>query len=176
MKALILAAGRGTRVQPLTRSLPKPMLPILNKPVMEYLIDLLRDHHVHEIVINTSYLSSEIESYFRDGSRFGVEIAYSFEGSLRDGQLHDEPLGSAGAIRRIQDHSGFFDETFFVLCGDAVIDLDLSLMAAEHRRHKAIASIALAEVDRQDVSSYGVVVTSPDGWIQDFQEIGRAHV
>lgn len=170
MKALILAAGRGTRVQPLTYSIPKPMLPILNKPVMEYLIDLLRDHRVHEIVINTSYLSSEIESYFRDGSRFGVEIAYSFEGSLRDGKLHDEPLGSAGAIRRIQDHSGFFDETFFVLCGDAVIDLDLSLMAAEHRRRRAIASIALAEVDRQEVSSYGVVVTSPEGWIQDFQE------
>jgi len=170
MKALILAAGRGTRVRPLTRSTPKPMLPILNKPVMEYLIDLLRDHHVHEIVINTSYLPTEIESYFRDGARFGVEIAYSFEGSLREGQLHDEPLGSAGAIRRIQDHSGFFDETFFVLCGDALIDLDLSLMAAEHRRRRAIASIALAEVDRQEVSSYGVVVTDPDGWIQDFQE------
>src|SRR5260370_18213107 len=170
MKALILAAGRGTRVQPLTRSIPKPMLPILNKPVMEYLIDLLREHRIHEIVINTSYLSTEIESYFRDGARFGVEIAYSFEGSLRDGQLHDEPLGSAGAIRRIQDHSGFFDETFFVLCGDAVIDLDLTLMAAEHKRRRAIASIALAEVDRSEVSSYGVVVTDPDGWIQDFQE------
>jgi mannose-1-phosphate guanylyltransferase len=170
MKALILAAGRGTRVQPLTRSIPKPMLPILNKPVMEYLIDLLREHRVHEIVINTSYLSTEIESYFRDGSRFGVEIAYSFEGSLRDGKLHDEPLGSAGAIRRIQDHSGFFDESFFVLCGDAVIDLDLSLMAAEHKRQRAIASIALAEVNRSEVSSYGVVVTSPEGWIQDFQE------
>jgi mannose-1-phosphate guanylyltransferase len=170
MKALILAAGRGTRVQPLTRSIPKPMLPILNKPVLEYLIDLLREHRIHEIVINTSYLSTEIESYFRDGARFGVEIAYSFEGSLRDGQLHDEPLGSAGAIRRVQDHSGFFDETFFVLCGDAVIDLDLSLMAAEHRRRKAIASIAMAEVDRAEVSSYGVVVTDPDGWIQDFQE------
>ena len=170
MKALILAAGRGTRVQPLTRSIPKPMLPILNKPVMEYLIDLLRDHRVHEIVINTSYLSSEIESYFRDGSRFGVQIAYSFEGSLRDGALFDEPLGSAGAIRRIQDHSGFFDESFFVICGDALIDLDLSLMAAEHKRHGAIASIALAEVDRHEVSSYGVVVTNPDGWIQDFQE------
>ena len=170
MKALILAAGRGTRVQPLTRSIPKPMLPILNKPVMEYLIDLLREHRVHEIVINTSYLSTEIESYFRDGSRFGVEIAYSFEGSLRDGKLLDEPLGSAGAIRRIQDHSGFFDESFFVLCGDAVIDLDLSLMAAEHKRRRAVASIALAEVDRSEVSSYGVVVTSAEGWIQDFQE------
>lgn len=170
MKALILAAGRGTRVQPLTRTTPKPMLPILNKPVMEYLIDLLREHHVSEIVINTSYLSADIESYFRDGARFGVNIAYSFEGSLRDGRLHDEPLGSAGAIRRIHDFSGFFDEPFFVLCGDALIDLDLTLMAAEHRRRRAIASIALAEVDRQEVSSYGVVVTDNDGWIQDFQE------
>ena len=170
MKALILAAGRGTRVQPLTRSIPKPMLPILNKPVMETLICLLRDHGVRQIVINTSYLSAEIESYFRDGERFGVEIAYSFEGSLRDGRLVDEPLGSAGSIRRIQDHSGFFDETFFVLCGDALIDLDLTRMANEHRSRGAIASIALAEVDRQEVSSYGVVVTSPEGWIRDFQE------
>ena len=170
MKALILAAGRGTRVQPLTRSIPKPMLPILNKPVMETLIDLLRDHGVKQIVINTSYLSSEIESYFRDGARFGVEIAYSFEGFLRGGRLQDEPLGSAGSIRRIQDHSGFFDENFFVLCGDALVDLDLTRMAAEHRRRGAIASIALAEVDRQEVSSYGVVVTDRDGWIRDFQE------
>ncbi|SPE36608.1 Mannose-1-phosphate guanyltransferase [Candidatus Sulfopaludibacter sp. SbA6] len=170
MKALILAAGKGTRVQPLTRSIPKPMLPILNKPVMETLIDLLRDHGVTQIVINTSYLATEIESYFRDGERFGVEIAYSFEGSLREGRLHDEPLGSAGSIRRIQDHSGFFDETFFVLCGDALIDLDLTRMAEEHRRRGAIASIALAEVDRQEVSSYGVVVTDAEGWIRDFQE------
>ena len=170
MKALILAAGRGTRVQPLTRSTPKPMLPVLNKPVMESLIELLREHGVSEIVINTSYLSNEIESYFRDGARFGVEIAYSFEGALRDGRLHDEPLGSCGAIRRIQNHSGFFDETFFVLCGDALIDLDLSRMAAEHRRRQAVASIALTEVPREEVSSYGVVVTDADGWIRDFQE------
>jgi mannose-1-phosphate guanylyltransferase len=170
MKALILAAGRGTRVQPLTRSIPKPMLPILNKPVMESLIELLREHGVREIVINTSYLSAEIESYFRDGARFGVEIAYSFEGALRGGKLYDEPLGSAGAIRRIQDHSGFFDEPFFVLCGDALIDLDLSRMAARHREARAIASIALAEVPREEVSSYGVVVTDPEGWIRDFQE------
>ena len=170
MKALILAAGRGTRVQPLTQSIPKPMLPILNKPVMETLIELLRHHGVNQIVINTSYLSAEIESYFRDGQRLGVEIAYSFEGSLQDGQILDQPLGSAGSIRRIQDHSGFFDEPFFVLCGDALINLDLTRMAAEHRRRGAIATIALAEVDRQEVSSYGVVVTNPDGWIRDFQE------
>jgi mannose-1-phosphate guanylyltransferase len=170
MKALILAAGRGTRVQPLTRSIPKPMLPILNKPVMESLIELLREHGVREMVINTSYLSNEIESYFRDGARFGVDIAYSFEGSLRDGRLYDEPLGSAGAIRRIHDHSGFFDEPFFVLCGDALIDLDLTAMAARHHERRAIASIALAEVDRQEVSSYGVVVTDEEGWICDFQE------
>ena len=103
MKALILAAGRGTRVQPLTRSIPKPMLPILNKPVMEYLIDLLREHRVHEIVINTSYLSTEIESYFRDGSRFGVEIAYSFEGLAAGRQTARR---TAGIRRRHTAHTG----------------------------------------------------------------------
>ena len=95
MKALILAAGRGTRVQPLTYSTPKPMLPIINRPVMEFLIDLLVQHGVRQIMINTSYLSNEIESYFRDGSRFGAEIGYSFEGRKESGRLIDEPVGSA---------------------------------------------------------------------------------
>lgn len=146
------------------------MLPILNKPVMETIVDLLRDHGVRQIVVNTSYLADEIESYFRDGSRFGVEMAYSFEGVLRDGGLRDEPVGSAGAIRRIQDHSGFFDEPFFVLCGDAVIDLDLTALARFHREHGAVATIAMARVAPCDVSSYGIVVTDAEGRIRSFQE------
>ena len=80
MKAMILAAGKGTRVQPITHIIPKPMIPILQKPVMEFILELLKEHGFKEIMVNVSHLAEEIENYFRDGQRFGVEIAYSFEG------------------------------------------------------------------------------------------------
>src|SRR3979490_3065525 len=80
MKAVILAGGQGTRIRPLSETTPKPMIPIVNKPVMEFLVELLRQHGFDQIMISTSYLAKDIEHYFRDGSRFGVEIAYSFEG------------------------------------------------------------------------------------------------
>ena len=82
MKAMILAAGKGTRIRPITYTIPKPMIPILQKPVMEFLLELLRQHGFDEIMVNVSHLAEEIESYFRDGQRFGVQIAYSFEGKL----------------------------------------------------------------------------------------------
>lgn len=170
MKALILAAGRGTRVRPFTRRTPKPMLPILGTPVMETLVGQLRDAGVDDIVVNTSYLSEHIENYFRDGRNHGVRMAYSFEGRMEDGSLVDEPVGSAGAIRRIQEHSGFFDEPFVVLCGDALIDLDLKSAAQSHVRRKAMASLVLKEVEEQEVSNYGVAVTDDEGRIIAFQE------
>ena len=87
MKAMILAAGKGTRVQPITHVIPKPMIPILQKPVMEFLLELLKEHGFTEVMVNVSHLAEEIENYFRDGQRFGVEIAYSFEGRIEDGEL-----------------------------------------------------------------------------------------
>ncbi len=173
MKALILAAGRGTRVRPLTDQLPKPMIPIINKPVMEFLVEHLQRFGITQIMINTSYLSPQIERYFGDGRRFSVDIAYSFEGHLEGDRLIDMPLGSAGAIRKIHDHSGFFDEPFVVLCGDAVIDLDLGELIEFHRQKKALASMALLEVSRDEVSSYGVVVQDTSGRITEFQEKPR---
>jgi len=170
MKALILAAGKGTRVRPITQTIPKPMIPIVNKPVMETLVDLLRSNGVYEIMVNTSYLSREIEHYFRDGWRVGVDMAYSFEGRLENNELIDEPLGSAGAMQKIQEHSGFFDETFVVLCGDAFIDIDLNLLLRKHRQKGALATIALTQVASEDVSNYGVVVTDDSGKILEFQE------
>src|SRR5688572_1422139 len=119
MKAVILAGGKGTRVRPITETVPKPMIPIINKPVMEFLIDLLRIQGFDEIIVSTSYLASQIENYFRDGSRFGVRLAYSFEGYFLDGELVPDGLGAAGGLKKIQEHSGFFDDTFAVLCGDA---------------------------------------------------------
>ncbi len=170
MKAMILAAGKGTRMRPMTYTIPKPLISILQKPVMEFLVELLRQHGFTQIMVNVSHLANEIEGYFRDGQRFGVEIAYSFEGQIVDGELVGKPLGSAGGLRRIQDFQPFFDQTFVVLCGDALIDLDLTAAVKWHREKGAIATVIMKNVPREDVSSYGVVVTDEMGRIKSFQE------
>lgn len=170
MKAMILAAGKGTRVRPITYTIPKPMIPILQKPVMEFLLELLRQHGFTEIMVNVSHLANEIESYFRDGQRFGVQIGYSFEGRIVDGELVGEALGSAGGMRRIQDFYPFFNDTFVVLCGDALIDLNLTEAVKQHREKGAIATIVTKTVPREEVSSYGVVVMDESGRIKAFQE------
>ncbi|NJL60977.1 MAG: NDP-sugar synthase [Methylacidiphilales bacterium] len=170
MKAMILAAGKGTRVRPITYTTPKPMISILQKPVMEFLLELLRQHGFDQIMVNVSHLADEIESYFRDGQKFGVEIAYSFEGKIVDGNLIGEAVGSAGGMKRIQDFSPFFDDTFVVLCGDALIDLDLTEAVKWHRSKGSIATIITKTVPQEEVSSYGVVVTDDGGRVKAFQE------
>lgn len=168
---MILAAGKGTRVRPLTYDLPKPMIPILGKPVMAYLVEHLARYGITEIMVNVSYLHEKIEEYFGEGHQFGVQIGYSFEGyTNNDGEVVPEPLGSAGGMRKIQDFGRFFDETTIVLCGDAIIDLDIKSALFEHRRKGALATVITREVPWDKVSSYGVVVTDDDGRIQAFQE------
>ncbi|MFL6633781.1 MAG: sugar phosphate nucleotidyltransferase [Massilia sp.] len=171
MKAMILAAGKGTRVRPLTYDLPKPMIPVLGKPVMAYLIEHLRKHGVTEIMVNVSHLHEKIEEYFGEGEQYGVQIGYSFEGYTKeDGEVVAVPIGSAGGMKKIQEFGGFFDDTTIVLCGDALIDLDLKAALAEHRRKGAMASVITKEVPWDKVSSYGVVVTDKNGRITQFQE------
>ena len=170
MKAMILAAGKGTRVRPITYRIPKPMIPILQKPVMEFLVELLRQHGVDQIMVNVSHLAKEIEDYFRDGQKFGVDIAYSFEGRIEDGELIGEALGSAGGMKRIQDFYPYFDDTFIVLCGDALIDLDLTAALKWHKEKGSMATVIMKSIPREQVSSYGVVVTDEAGRIQSFQE------
>ena len=170
MKAMILAAGKGTRVRPITHTIPKPMIPILQKPVMEFLLELLREHGFTEIMVNVSHLAEEIENYFRDGQRFGVEIAYSFEGRIEDGELIGDAMGSAGGLKKIQNFQRFFDDTFVVLCGDALVDLDLTEAVKRHKAKGALASLITKRVPRDQVSSYGVVVTDEDGRVRSFQE------
>ncbi|HEY9814023.1 MAG TPA: NDP-sugar synthase, partial [Candidatus Sericytochromatia bacterium] len=171
MKAMILAAGKGTRVRPITYTIPKPLIPILQKPVMEFLLELLRQHGFDQVMVNVSHLANEIESYFRDGQRFGVEIAYSFEGRIEEnGELVGEAVGSAGGMKRIQDFHPFFDDTFVVLCGDALIDLDLTAAVKWHKEKGAIATVVMKSVPKEEVPSYGVVVTDETGKIKAFQE------
>jgi len=171
MKAMILAAGKGTRVRPLTYDLPKPMIPILGKPVMAYLVEHLAKYGVTEIMVNVSYLHDKIEEYFGEGHQFGVQIGYSFEGYTKDdGEVVPQPIGSAGGMKKIQEFGGFFDDTTIVLCGDALIDLDLKSALFEHKRKGALASVITREVPWDKVSSYGVVVTDKEGRITEFQE------
>jgi mannose-1-phosphate guanylyltransferase len=170
MKAMILAAGKGTRVRPLTHQLAKPMIPVLGKPVMEYLVEQLARYGFREIMVNISHLAAQVENYFGDGRRWGVEIGYSFEGHISDGETIAEPLGSAGGVRRIQDFGGFFDDTFLVVCGDAVIDLDLAAVLRKHWQSGAVASMVVSEVPRERVSNYGVVVCNDEGRITAYQE------
>ena len=170
MKAMILAAGKGTRVQPLTYDLPKPMIPILGKPVMEYLVEHLAKFGIKKIMVNVSHLHEKIESYFGDGRRFGVEIGYSYEGKLVNGEMQPQAIGSAGGMRKIQDFGGFFDETTLVICGDALIDLDIGAALFEHRAKGAIASIVTKQVAADEVSNYGIVVADAANRVLSFQE------
>lgn len=171
MKAMILAAGKGTRVRPLTYDLPKPMIPILGKPVMAYLVEHLAKYGVRDIMVNVSYLHEKIEDYFGEGDQFGVQIGYSFEGYINDqGEEIPQPIGSAGGMKKIQEFGGFFDETTIVLCGDALIDLDLKSALFEHKRKGASASVITKAVAWDQVSNYGVVVSDNDGKVLSFQE------
>jgi mannose-1-phosphate guanylyltransferase len=169
-KAMILAAGQGTRVRPLTKYTPKPMVPILGKPVMEYLVEHLASHGIRQIMVNVAFLHWKIENYFGNGARWGVELGYSYEGVREQGEVVCKPVGSAGGMRKIQDFGGFFDETFLVLCGDAIIDMDITAAIAEHKAKGAIASVVTLDVPREDTKNYGIVVADADGRVTSFQE------
>lgn len=170
MKAMILAAGKGTRARPLTHVVPKPMIPLMRKPVMESIIEHLRAYGFNQLMVNTSYLSTAIENYFRDGTAWGVEIGYSYEGVMEEHTFVDHTLGSAGGMKRIQDFSGFFDDTFVVVCGDALIDVNFDEVLAFHRARKSIATLVMKPVEAKEVSKYGIVVTDAQGRVTHFQE------
>ncbi|MCP4011235.1 MAG: NDP-sugar synthase, partial [Proteobacteria bacterium] len=163
-------AGKGTRVQPLTYRLPKPMIEVMAKPVMEYPIEELAKHVLNDIMINVSHQAHRIEEYFGDGRRWGVDIGYSFEGHIEQGEVIAEPIGSAGGIKRIQEFGNFFDDTALIICGDAIIDLDLTAAVRKHWQSGAKASIVTYEVEPEKVSDYGVVVCDENGQITSFQE------
>jgi len=170
MKAVILAGGKGTRVRPLTYMVPKPAIPIIEKPIMSYLIGLLKEHNFTEIVVTVGYLANMIEDHYKNGADYGVHIAYSLEGKLIDGEIVAQGLGSAGGLKKVQDYSGFFDEPFLVICGDALIDLDLTSIMNFHKEKNAIATVVLKEVPKEEVYRYGVVVLDEEGRVKSFQE------
>lgn len=153
----MLAAGLGTRLRPITYEMPKPMAPVLNRPIMEHILELVCRHGFTELIANLSHLPEQIRDRFGDGSDFGVSLSYSFEGAL---------LGTAGGVRNVAEFFGGDD--FLVISGDALTDLDLAAMRAAHEAHDGIGTLCLKRVP--DPSEYGVVITGSDGRIQGFQE------
>jgi NDP-sugar pyrophosphorylase family protein len=154
---MILAGGMSTRLYPLTRTVPKPLVPVAGEPNSAHLIRYLRSFGIEEIAINVHYLAGKIQDAFGDGSRYGVKLHYSHEDVL---------LGSAGAVKNMGDF--FKDDTFVVIGCDAVTDMNLESLVAFHKKSGALASIGLVEED--DVTQYGVVIVDPNGRIVDFQE------
>lgn len=157
MKAVVMAGGEGSRLRPLTSRRPKPLAPVANKPVMEHIVDLLRRHGITEIVATLHYLADEIESYFGDGSAFGVSMRYVVE---------DTPLGTAGAVKLAADLLG--DEPFLVISGDALTDIDLTALVADHRASGASATITLQRVTNP--LEFGVVILDERRHITRFLE------
>ena len=157
MKAMILAAGVGSRLDPLTRAIPKPMVPIVNRPVIEHIVLDLKKHGFDDIRVNVHYLGDVIEQGLGDGSRLGVRISYAHENKL---------WGDAGSVKRSEEF--FAGETFLVVGGDDISDIDLSGLMQRHREKNAASTIATTVV--ADPSQFGIVVTDEDGRITRFLE------
>jgi mannose-1-phosphate guanylyltransferase/phosphomannomutase len=157
MKAVVMAGGEGTRLRPLTSHRPKPLAPVLNKPIMEHIILLLKEHGITEIVVTLHYLADEIEGYFGDGSDWGVQLYYSVE---------DTPLGTAGSVK--QAEALLRDEPFVIVSGDALTDIDLGKAIEYHQRKQSLATIVLSHVPNP--LEFGVVITDDDGRIRRFLE------
>lgn len=157
MKAVIMAGGSGTRLRPLTCNLPKPMVPVVGKPMSEHIVNLLKKHKFDDIIFTLHYLPDAIRDYFGDGSDLGVNISYSVE--------EGKPLGTAGCVKAVQDH---LDSTFVVISGDSLTDIDLSAALKFHKEKKSKATLILKRVENP--LDYGVVITDGENRIQRFVE------
>ncbi len=153
---MVLAAGLGTRLRPVTYAMPKPMVPVLNRPVMEHTVRLLARHGFTEAIANLHWFPETIEGHFGDGAAFGVELTYSFEQQL---------LGTAGGVRNA---AGFLGDSFLVVAGDALTDIDFGAMREFHDSHDGLVTMATKRVAETD--QFGVVIAAADGRIQGFQE------
>lgn len=157
MRAMVMAAGLGTRLKPLTLEVPKPMVPVANRPIMEHILGLLARHELGEVIANLHWFPDTIRGRFGDGAELGIELTYSYEEQL---------LGTAGGVRNVREFFG--TEPFCVMAADALTDIDLGALARAHRESDWIATLAVKRV--ANVSEFGVIVTGSDGRVQGFQE------
>src|SRR4026209_1092927 len=156
MKAVVMAGGEGTRLRPLTSNQPKPMVPVVGKPCMEHILELLREHGMGEVIVTVAFLPQTIRSYFGQGETLGMEIGYSVE---------ESPLGTAGSVSLAGKQ---LEETFLVISGDALCDVDLSALVAFHKEKGAAVTIGLKSVENP--LEFGIVVTDEEGRIERFLE------
>jgi mannose-1-phosphate guanylyltransferase len=160
MRAMVLAAGLGKRLRPLTFETPKPLAPVANRPVLEHILALLAQQGSREVIANLSHLGDQIRERFGDGSAYGLELSYSEEPEL---------LGTAGGVRKV---AGFLTggdyDSFLIISGDALTDIDLRAMREFHESHGGIGTLAVKKVT--DTREYGVVIHGPDGRVEGFQE------
>lgn len=156
MKGVIIAGGRGSRLRPLTNEIPKPMIPILDKPVMEYCIEHLKEHGITEIAVTVQYLSSKIIDYFGDGRRYGVNLTYFEE---------RRPLGTAGSMKNAEV---FLDESFVVIYGDVISNFNLTKGIQYHRSKNSLVTIFMTTV--QNPLDYGIIRTNETGKVTRFLE------
>ena len=156
MKAIIMAGGAGKRLRPLTCTMPKPMVPLLNKPVIEYCVELLVRHGLTDIGVTLHYLPNAIRNHLKDGEKWGAKISYSIE---------DAPLGTAGSVRKA---AGAAKEPVLVISGDAMTDIDLTAAIRTHTQSGAKATLLLKKVPSP--TEYGVVLTDKDGIVTRFIE------
>jgi len=157
MRAVLMAGGSGTRLRPLTCDLPKPMVPILNRPIAEHIINLLKRNGISEVIATLYYLPDVMRDYFQDGSEFGVQMTYAVE--------EDQPLGTAGCVKNIAE---LLDDTFLVISGDGVTDFDLQEAIRFHKEKGSKATLVLAHVPNP--VEFGVVITDNENRIQRFLE------
>jgi len=151
-----MAGGEGTRLRPLTSNQPKPLVPIVGKPCMEHILELLKRHGFEDVIVTVAFLPQAIRSYFGTGESLGIDLAYSVE---------ESPAGTAGSVRLA---AGRLDDTFLVISGDALCDVDLGRLVAFHREKQASATIGLMSVDNP--LEFGIVVTDEDGRVERFLE------
>jgi mannose-1-phosphate guanylyltransferase/phosphomannomutase len=156
VKAVVMAGGEGTRLRPLTSNQPKPMVPIVGKPCMEHILELLKQHGFEDVIVTVAFLPQAIRSYFGGGETLGVDISYSVE---------ESPLGTAGSVRLA---AGRLDDTFLVISGDALCDVDLTRLMEFHREKQSSVTIGLKSVDNP--LEFGIVVTDDEGRIERFLE------
>lgn len=156
MKAFVMAAGVGTRLRPLTYSIPKPLVPVVNTPVIGHLLKNLVNHGINKIIVNVHYYPKMIMSYLEDGKKWNMEIKYSYEKKL---------LGTAGGVKLKER---FFDDTFVVTSGDGLSDINFSKLVSYHKSKKAIATIALKSVDLK--LDYGIVEIDKSFKVKKFVE------
>jgi mannose-1-phosphate guanylyltransferase/phosphomannomutase len=152
MKAVVMAGGEGSRLRPLTINRPKPMVPLVNEPVIVHILELLKKHGITQVVLTLQYMADVVQDYLGDGSSMGMEISYSIE---------EMPLGTAGSVKNAQK---YLDDTFIVISGDAVTDFDLKTIMDYHKSKKSLATLVLYRVPNP--LEYGVVIINPEGRIQ----------